>query len=98
MKFIVYSIDWDAEDVELPTELTVEIADAISFSEEELVNAIGEEITNITGYCHHSFGFMEETEEEIECPQCGSTDVVYEIDGDICLAEQHRCKDCGNIF
>lgn len=59
MRFIVTDIEWDTdgEDVDLPSQLTIEIPDNDDdiWEEWDIEDYIGDEITDITGYCH--FGF-----------------------------------------
>ena len=59
MKYTVTDIQWDTdgEDLDLPTELTVDIPneDFVNMDEEEIDEFISDEISNITGFCH--FGY-----------------------------------------
>jgi hypothetical protein len=56
MEYIANNIQWDTEgeQVDLPTELTVEVPDNITKSI-DVSEYISDEITNMTGFCH--FGF-----------------------------------------
>jgi hypothetical protein len=56
MEYIVNNIQWDTdgEQVDLPTELTVEVPDNITESI-DISEYISDEITNMIGFCH--FGF-----------------------------------------
>jgi hypothetical protein len=56
MEYIANNIQWDTdgEQVDLPTELTVEVPDNITESI-DISEYISDEITNMIGFCH--FGF-----------------------------------------
>lgn len=57
MKVHVSDIEWDTEvdgeiqDVDLPTEMTVEVDAESMRSEEELFEAVLDEVSNATGFC-----------------------------------------------
>jgi len=56
MIYIVTDIqyDTDGEDIDLPESLEIEVPDD---NDEELVDYLGDEISNITGFCHFGFTF-----------------------------------------
>lgn len=55
MKYTVKNIkyDTDGEDIDLPTELEIEIPDYIE--EDDIDGYLSDEISNITGFCHYGF-------------------------------------------
>ena len=57
MKVEVFNIVWDTdgEDVDLPTEMEIEVNEDEVQGQDEIVDFVSEEITNITGYCHSAF-------------------------------------------
>lgn len=59
MKYIATNIKWDTdgEEIDLPTELTVEIPneDFVKMDKEEIDEFISDELSNITGFCHKGF-------------------------------------------
>lgn len=59
MKYIVTNIDYDTDnvDVDLPKELFIHV-DSTGLDNNEIVEIISNEISNITGFCH--FGFQSE--------------------------------------
>jgi len=54
-KYTVTDIEYDTDgvNVELPKELVINVPD----DEEDVEDFIGDEISNITGYCHLGFTF-----------------------------------------
>ena len=56
MEYIANNIQWDTEgeEVDLPTEVKIEVPDTIS-KRTDILDYISDEITNETGFCH--FGF-----------------------------------------
>lgn len=60
MNYIVNSIEWDIDndDVDLPEELTVNVPDEIS--EQNIIEYIGNKITEITDFCHLGFSITPE--------------------------------------
>lgn len=61
MKYTAKNIQWDTdgEDIDLPTEMTVDIPneDFVKMSTDEVNEYISNEISDITGFCHNGFSF-----------------------------------------
>jgi hypothetical protein len=59
MKYTVTNIKWDTdgENIDLPTEITIDIPneDFVKMDEEEIDEFISDYITNETGFCHMGF-------------------------------------------
>jgi hypothetical protein len=51
--------DTDGEDIELPEVLEITIDDSIT-DQEEIEQILGDEISNITGFCHFGFSIVGE--------------------------------------
>ena len=105
MKVSVTNIqyDTDGEEVDLPTELTIEVEDDLYA--EEIEEQISEEISNITGYCHEGFSMdipKMSNEEYIsnvgnKCPYCRSANIRgtdFETDDGISAWRVIECEEC----
>lgn len=59
MKVKVFDIDWDTdgEDVELPSEIEVEVDDEFADDEDELSEVIGDYLSDEYGFCHFGFDY-----------------------------------------
>lgn len=61
--FWVHDIDWDTdgEDVDLPTDVEVNIDDntMIQLTGEDLGDYLSDRLSEEYGFCHRGFGFME---------------------------------------
>ena len=55
-KVIDIEYDTDGQEVDLPKELEIEIEENLE-TEEEIVDYLSDEISNITGFCHFGFSF-----------------------------------------
>ena len=56
MKAIITYVEYDTdgEDVDLPTQLEIEIPSNL-VEEQEIEDFVSDEISNITGFCHQGF-------------------------------------------
>jgi len=55
MIYIVTDIDWDTdgEDIDLPSELEIDILD--DMDSEDIEDYVSDSISDITGFCHYGF-------------------------------------------
>jgi hypothetical protein len=60
MKKTVLNIqyDTDGEDVKLPEELEIEVPNDLT-DQEEILEYLSDEISNMTGFCHFGFSVLE---------------------------------------
>lgn len=73
MKLKVYNIKWDTdgEDVDLPTELIIDVP-SDEVLEEELDDYLSDEISNVTGFCHFGFEYnLIINDSNFMCVNCG---------------------------
>ena len=101
MKISNIEYDTDGEEVDLPTNLNIEVPEGLNA--EETDEYISDEISNITGFCHTGFTTEKDLENAYmekggnECPHCGGTDISscgFESD-DTYAWREVECENCG---
>ena len=96
-KYLITDIEYDTdgEEIDLPTELEIEVPDIITSEEEELNDFIGDKISEITGFCHTGFVKQLVNEPQKPEPTHEVLDLTYHPDeGQGCFAgNQQECND-----